>query len=270
MEGTGRWESHVWRHGKSPMSSGRGLSRCCRQHREGTRSSNTRGRRERVASARIRGSYSRRSCTFCARAANGRRCRRSASVVPARSINAFSNGQRLAFSCDSGRRAWPSMTRWRASLGDGKASTGPWSRHHLLKNLSDPTRRIGGRNGSKRMLLVDERGAPLSIIVTGANRHDVTQLASTLVSGGVNFVEIGRFENRAEITGWPWCASPGRNPVDLLRHASHRPVMAHVTSFLERFAMMRKKISEIEGGEEDPRRNAGFRTGQFARLSERR
>ena len=30
------------------------------------------------------------------------------------------------------------------------------------------------------MLLVDARGAPLSIIVTGANRHDVTQLASTL------------------------------------------------------------------------------------------
>ena len=32
------------------------------------------------------------------------------------------------------------------------------------------------------MLLVDARGAPLSIIVTGANRHDVTQLASTLDS----------------------------------------------------------------------------------------
>jgi transposase len=30
------------------------------------------------------------------------------------------------------------------------------------------------------MLLVDARGVPLSIIVTGANRHDVSQLASTL------------------------------------------------------------------------------------------
>jgi len=30
------------------------------------------------------------------------------------------------------------------------------------------------------MLLVDERGVPLSIIVSGANRHDVTQLAATL------------------------------------------------------------------------------------------
>jgi len=32
------------------------------------------------------------------------------------------------------------------------------------------------------MLLVDARGAPLSIIVTGANRHAVTQLATTLDS----------------------------------------------------------------------------------------
>ena len=30
------------------------------------------------------------------------------------------------------------------------------------------------------MLLVDARGAPLSIIVTAANRHDVTQLSATL------------------------------------------------------------------------------------------
>ena len=30
------------------------------------------------------------------------------------------------------------------------------------------------------MLLVDERGIPLSIIVVGANRHDVTQLPATL------------------------------------------------------------------------------------------
>ena len=32
------------------------------------------------------------------------------------------------------------------------------------------------------MLLVDARGAPLSIIVIGANRHDVTQLVTTLDS----------------------------------------------------------------------------------------
>src|SRR6218665_952261 len=35
-------------------------------------------------------------------------------------------------------------------------------------------------NGSKRHLLVDERGVPLSLIVTGARRHDVTQLEAVL------------------------------------------------------------------------------------------
>lgn len=34
--------------------------------------------------------------------------------------------------------------------------------------------------GTKRHVLVDGRGVPLSIVVTGANRHDVTQLAAVL------------------------------------------------------------------------------------------
>ena len=36
------------------------------------------------------------------------------------------------------------------------------------------------KNGSKRHLLVDGRGVPLSLVVTGANRHDVTQLETVL------------------------------------------------------------------------------------------
>ena len=45
---------------------------------------------------------------------------------------------------------------------------------------SDTIRRIGEKNGSKRHLLVDGRGVPLSIVVTGANFHDVTQLELVL------------------------------------------------------------------------------------------
>ncbi len=37
-----------------------------------------------------------------------------------------------------------------------------------------------GENGKNRHVLVDERGAPLSIVVTGANRHDVTQIEAIL------------------------------------------------------------------------------------------
>jgi len=42
------------------------------------------------------------------------------------------------------------------------------------------TPRIGEKNGSKVSLLVDGRGVPLSLVVCGANRHDVTQLEPLL------------------------------------------------------------------------------------------
>ena len=72
------------------------------------------------------------------------------------------------------------MTRWRASPGDGKASMGPCSRRPWRKRLWGATRRIGEKKGSKRHLLVDGRGVPLSLVVTGANQHDVTQLDAVL------------------------------------------------------------------------------------------
>ena len=50
------------------------------------------------------------------------------------------------------------------------------------RNRGKVTRRIGGKNGSKRHLLVDGRGVPLSLVVTGANAHDVTQLEAVLAS----------------------------------------------------------------------------------------
>jgi putative transposase len=44
----------------------------------------------------------------------------------------------------------------------------------------DRTQRTGGKNGSKRSLLVDGRGIPLSLVVSGAQRHDVKLLEPTL------------------------------------------------------------------------------------------
>jgi hypothetical protein len=37
-----------------------------------------------------------------------------------------------------------------------------------------------GKNGSKRHLLVNGRGVPSSLIVTGANAHGVTQIEAVL------------------------------------------------------------------------------------------
>ena len=117
---------------------------------------------------------------FCARAASGRRCPRSDSAAQARSTSASWSGRPLGCLNRSGKPGLPSTTRWKASPGDGKASTRPCSRRRWRKRPWDPTRRIGEKKGSKRHLLVDGRGVPLSLVVTGANRHDVTQLDEVL------------------------------------------------------------------------------------------
>jgi transposase len=69
---------------------------------------------------------------------------------------------------------------WKEFLGGGKALTARWAKPHSHEKPWGPTQRIGGKKGSKRHLLVDERGVPLSLVVTGANRHDVTQLEAVL------------------------------------------------------------------------------------------
>nr|WP_242842030.1 IS5 family transposase [Ruminiclostridium cellobioparum] len=41
---------------------------------------------------------------------------------------------------------------------------------------------MGGKNGSKRHLLVDGRGVPIALVIRGAQRHDVSQLKQVLMS----------------------------------------------------------------------------------------
>ena len=55
-----------------------------------------------------------------------------------------------------------------------------WSKHRWRFKQLVVTRPIGGKKGSKRHVLTDGRGVPLSIVVTGANRHDVSQLELVL------------------------------------------------------------------------------------------
>jgi putative transposase len=86
----------------------------------------------------------------------------------------------MVFFCDCGRQVWRNTTKWRESLGLGRVLTEPWARPRSRKRPSDPTRRIGEKKGTKRSLLVDALGAPLSLVVSGANRHDVKLLDLTL------------------------------------------------------------------------------------------
>jgi transposase len=79
---------------------------------------------------------------------------------------------------------------WRAVLGeydevegiawewqsiDGSMVKAPMALETVGHNPTDR-----GKKGSKRHILVDRRGAPLSLVVTGANRHDVSQLEAVL------------------------------------------------------------------------------------------
>ena len=116
---------------------------------------------------------------FSVLAFSGRLCRKN-TVVPAVFIVISKGGKRQDFFVSFGKRGWLNMTRWRELHGGGKVSTAQWPKRRQRRNQLDPIQLIGEKNGTKRHILVDERGFPLSIVVTGANRHDVTQVDEVL------------------------------------------------------------------------------------------
>jgi putative transposase len=65
---------------------------------------------------------------------------------------------------------------WEWQSIDGAMTKAPLSQEAVGHNPTDR----GGGNGTKRHILADEHGLPLSIVVTGANRHDVSQLEEVL------------------------------------------------------------------------------------------
>jgi putative transposase len=64
---------------------------------------------------------------------------------------------------------------WSWQSIDGAMVKAPLAQEAVGRNPTDR-----GKKGTKRHLLVDGRGVPLSLVVTGANRHDVTQLELVL------------------------------------------------------------------------------------------
>lgn len=67
--------------------------------------------------------------------------------------------------------------KWRWQACDSKSCASPLGRDGTGRNPTDR-----GKHGSKIHLLVDKRGAPLSIVITGANRHDKTAAVDLIVS----------------------------------------------------------------------------------------
>ncbi|HKP97053.1 MAG TPA: IS5 family transposase [Fibrobacteria bacterium] len=64
---------------------------------------------------------------------------------------------------------------WKWQSVDGSMVKAPLAQEAVGKNPTDR-----GKNGTKRSLLADEPGVPLSIVVSGANTHDCTLLEQTL------------------------------------------------------------------------------------------
>jgi transposase len=167
--------------GKFPMNSGRTSSHWFQSRRHAERASVTSGVPVAGASRWEIGKFSPALFTCCEPAANGRRCpSRSAAPVPF--TNTFNVGADRDSSWPCGRRGWPSMTIWKELPGSGKALMGLKAKRRWRRKRWATTPRIGEKKGSKRSLLVDGAGVPLSLIVSGANRHDVKLLAITLDS----------------------------------------------------------------------------------------
>src|SRR5215208_297733 len=66
---------------------------------------------------------------------------------------------------------------WKWQAMDSKNSPAPLG---VRKRAKNPTDR--GKRGAKINLLVDQRGAPLSVVLTGANRHDKVAAIDLIVS----------------------------------------------------------------------------------------
>lgn len=66
---------------------------------------------------------------------------------------------------------------WKWQAMDSKNSPAPLGGEKTGKNPTDR-----GKQGAKINLLVDERGAPLSVLLTGANRHDKISAVDLIVS----------------------------------------------------------------------------------------
>ena len=66
---------------------------------------------------------------------------------------------------------------WRWQAMDSKSSAAPLGGEKTGKSPTDR-----GKRGAKINLLVDERGAPISVVLTGANRHDKVSAIDLIVS----------------------------------------------------------------------------------------
>jgi len=106
--------------------------------------------------------------------------------------------------------------RWRWQAIDSKSVAAPPGGEKTGKNPTDR-----GKLGSKRHILVDERGAPLAIVVSGANAHDKTCAVAVL-----NALVVRR--PRTIYRVHHLCADKGYDYEDIRRAAARRNYRVHI------------------------------------------
>jgi transposase len=109
----------------------------------------------------------------------------------------------------------------------------------LRNKPSAPTRRIGEKNGSKRHLLVDGRGVPLSLIVTAASVNDGQRLDEVLSASQI------KYKNQPHRRQKHLCADAGYRSAENLRIIEAHGYIAHVVD-RRREALAKNAIRRIK------------------------
>jgi len=121
----------------------------------------------------------------CGRGFNGKPCQKICLAVPVRSMRTFASGSKPVPLRLFGDKGLQNMKKWKESLGSGNRLMPECTKPRLLKRLLEKIRQTGGKKGSKRHLLVDGHGVPLSAAVTGANVHDINGLQEVFAARAI-------------------------------------------------------------------------------------
>ena len=108
----------------------------------------------------------------------------------------------------------------------------------MRKKPSARTRRIGEKKGSKRHLLVDGRGVPLPIVVTGANVNDGKRLDEVLSTIMVKRELTPHRRNKH------LCADAGYRSAENLRIIEDHGYIAHVVDRRKEIDLKRRDPSK--------------------------
>jgi putative transposase len=107
-------------------------------------------------------------------------------VLQVQYMTDFRSGERLVYSNVYGLMVYQYMIKRLVLTGNGRLWMVLLQRHHLGEKGTGPNPTDRSKSGTKRSILVDGNGVPLSVSVDGANRHDMKMTKPTLQNVVIN------------------------------------------------------------------------------------